>query len=81
MEEWTKEYGIRSNNSIAAVWTDSVGMAFLPFTSAQDGNFCTQREKESGADRGTIELTSVLSVSYGGSEVQTPELAAKRICH
>jgi tripeptidyl-peptidase-1 len=67
-----KEYGPAANESVAEV--------FLPFIAALDGQLCTQREKESGADCGTIELTNVLSVSYGYSELQTPERAAERIC-
>lgn len=69
---WIKEYGPAANKSVA--------QEFLPFIEALDGKLCTQLERESGADCGTIELTNVLSVSYGYSELQTPERAAKRIC-
>jgi hypothetical protein len=69
---WIKEYGTAANKSVA--------QQFLPFIEALDGKLCTQREKQSGADCGAIDLTHVLSVSYGYSELQTPERAANRIC-
>lgn len=69
---WIKQYGPLSNASSVT--------AFLPLVAALDGAFCTDRERASGADCGTIELTKVLSVSYGSSELQAPERAAKRIC-
>lgn len=71
-ELYIKQYGAAANTTIAAV--------FLPFIEAVDGKLCTEAEKKSGADCGTVELTNVLSVSYGSSELQTPERAAKRIC-
>ena len=73
-EVWIKDYGPSANNSL------SIGIAMLPFTAALDGKLCTQRERDSGADCGTIELTNVVSVSYGSSELQTSERAANRTC-
>lgn len=73
-EVWINEDGPATNGS------SSTAELFLPFIAALDGRLCTHREKESGADCGTIELTNVLSVSYGGSELLTPERAANGTC-
>ena len=51
-----------------------------PFLDALDGAFCTKTDREAGADCGTIELTRVLSMSYGVNELSMPEAAAKRAC-
>ena len=40
-------------------------IAISPFLDALDGAFCTQVDREGGAECGTIELTRVLSMSYG----------------
>ena len=50
------------------------------FLDALDGQFCTQADREGGADCGTTELTRVLSMSYGFNELFLPELFAKRAC-
>lgn len=50
------------------------------FLDALDGNFCTPVDREGGADCGTIELTRVLSMSYGWNELFLPEAFAKRAC-
>lgn len=72
---YIKKYG----EKVAATLAPAL---FLPFLSALDGNLCTKGERESGADCGTIQdLTRVLSVSYGSSELQLPESVAKRACH
>lgn len=60
---WIQQYGPSANLSTAA--------SFLPFIDALDGKLCTEQEKKSGADCGTVELTQVLSVSYGSSELQS----------
>lgn len=70
---WIKQYGVLANASAVTL--------YLPLIAALDGNFCTERERQSGADCGTIgELTKVLSVSYAAPELQAPEKAAKRVC-
>ena len=69
---WITEYGPTSNTTIVGV--------FLPFVAALDGQLCTEHERKSGADCGVVEMTNVLSISYGQSELQTPERAARRIC-
>ena len=72
---YLKEYGPRVNATLTP-------QLWLPFISALDGQLCTKTERESGADCGTIgELTRVLSVSYGSSELQFPESAARRVCN
>jgi tripeptidyl-peptidase I len=40
-------------------------IAISPFLDALDGTFCTTADREGGAECGTIELTRVLSMSYG----------------
>ena len=40
-------------------------IAISPFLDALDGAFCTKADREGGAECGTIELTRVLSFSYG----------------
>lgn len=47
---------------------------------AVDGSFCTPSDKAAGVDCGTVELTSVLSSSYGASELFLPEARLKRAC-
>lgn len=50
------------------------------FLDALDGAFCTKADREAGVDCGTIELTRVLSMSYGWNELFIPEAFAKRAC-
>ena len=54
---------------------------FEALLAAIDGALCTEEEKKGGADCGTIELTRVVSNSYGTSELQMPEAATVRACN
>jgi tripeptidyl-peptidase-1 len=74
-KSYIKEYG----KNATALGGPSL---WLPFISALDGSLCTEAERQSGADCGTInDLTRVLSVSYGASELQLPESIARRTCN
>lgn len=53
---------------------------FEDLLDAVDGAFCTPSDKASGADCGTIELTKVISTSYGAAELFLPESLLKRSC-
>ena len=71
LKSWLKAYGATVANGLQMV--DSLLYAI-------DGAFCTDEERKSGMDCGTVELPRVLSVSYGLSELQLPERVAKRAC-
>ena len=54
---------------------------FESLLAAVDGALCSEAEKKNGTDCGTVELTRVLSNSYGSNELQMPEAAAQRACN
>ena len=70
-KSWKKSYGALVADYLSVV---------EPLLDAIDGAFCTASDRQSGVDCGTIELTRVLSVSYGVNELQLPEAATKRAC-
>lgn len=72
--------GIRGTLANKAVAVNSRS-DFEVLLDAVDGAFCTQADKDAGAECGTVELTRVLSVSYASSELVLPEKLTRRACH
>jgi tripeptidyl-peptidase-1 len=54
---------------------------FVNILDAVDGSFCTDSDKSSGFDCGTIGLTKVVSLSYSSPELEWTNAAADRTCN
>ncbi|KAK4495322.1 hypothetical protein PRZ48_013653 [Zasmidium cellare] len=61
--------------------TDSVGSSFDPFLFAVDGSYCTENASAAGFQCGGAPLASIVSFSYGESEIGDGQAAVERTCN